>query len=234
MNPHDTSGHGVGSGPPPPPPVAPGPPPPGPLGQPPPPRGRYGTGLVAVLAVIAVLAGASFLGGGIALGGMLTGRLAAGEEPVPSAGPGGEPGRSPSPTAPTGEPAPTAEPPPEPAPGAVELMSSEDLVAELRRDFGITARQDTTEDICGPADEEESTLFRCTSAMDTNLVRVAAFESAAIAGIAAMAMLESEDGEAQDVQDACHFVLVWFEHNGLDRGERDAMAEAAREAAGCL
>mgnify|MGYP006887917593 FL=1 len=112
-------------------------------------------------------------------------------------------------------------------------MSSEDLVAELRRDFDISARQDITEEVCGAADEEEYDLFQCTSSMDTDLVRVAAFESPGIAMLATMAMLESEDNTAEDIQDACHFVLVWFDHNGLDQGERDEMAEAAREIVGC-
>jgi hypothetical protein len=191
-----------------------------------------------VLAVIAVLAGASFLGGGIALGGMMTGRVAADSRPEPSAEPSGEPTER----EPTGEPAPTAAPVPteepspeptdEPAFGTDDLISSEELIDELRRDFDINARQDITDEICDSGTEETS-LFQCTSSMDTNLVRVAAFESSGIAMIAAMAMLESEDSAAEDIQDACHFVLVWFDHNGLDQGERDDMAEAAREIAGC-
>ncbi len=219
-----------------------GPPPQGPFGSQPSRPGRYGTGLVTVLAVIAVLAGASFLGGGMALGGMMTGRITADEEPEPRDGPGGEspsPTDTPSPTerpspleypSPTEEPEPTEEPTTEPE----ELMSSADLVAELRRDFDISARQDITDEVCGSADEEEGyDLFQCTSSMDTDLVRVAAFESSGIAMLATMAMLESEDNTAEDIQDACHFVLVWFDHNGLDQGERDEMAEAAREIAGC-
>ncbi|MFD6953564.1 hypothetical protein A6A08_10780 [Nocardiopsis sp. TSRI0078] len=197
---------------------------------------------MAVLAVIAVLAGASFLGGGIALGGMLTDRVAAGGDPGPSE----EPGVAPSESAPpTGSPSPTEEPPvpsdgptgePEPtgAPTSEELMSSGELVDGLRDDFGIDARQDITDEVCTPSEGEEYTAFQCTSSMDTNLVRVAAFASDGIAMFTAMAMQESEETTAEDVQDACHFVLVWFEHNGLDQGERDDMAEAAREIAGCL
>lgn len=200
-----------------------------------------------MLAVIAVLAGASFLGGGIALGGMMTDRVAAGSGSESSAEPSGEPTREeepsedPAPTAapePTGEPLPTDEPPveptDEPTSGTEDLISSEELIDELRRDFEIDARQDITEEVCGSdPDAEETALFQCTSSMDTNLVRVAAFENSGIAMIAAMAMLESEDNAAADIQDACHFVLVWFEENGLDQGERDDMAEAAREIAGC-
>ncbi|WP_150239271.1 hypothetical protein [Nocardiopsis quinghaiensis] len=195
---------------------------------------------MAVLAVIAVLGGASFLGGGIALGGMLTDRVAAAGGPEPSEEPSEAPSEPASPTAPpapTEEPAaPTDEPAREPTedPTAGELMSSEELVTGLRGDFGIDSRQDITEEVCASTDGEEHNVFQCTSSMDTNLVRVAAFENDGIAMLTAMAMLESEDNTAEDVQDACHFVLVWFEHNGLDQGERDDMAEAAREIAGCL
>lgn len=191
--------------------------------------------MLAVLAVIAVLAGASFLGGGIALGGMMTGRVAAGSEPEPSEAPSEEPGEEPSeeeaqtaPAPPTEEPEPTEEPIPEPE----ELITSEELVTDLRREFDISSRQDITDEVC-VSDEEEHNLFQCTSSMDTNLVRVAAFESSGIAILAALALKESEDNTAEDVQEACHFVLLWFEHNGLDQGERDDMAEAAREVAGC-
>ncbi|QUX30093.1 hypothetical protein KGD83_05980 [Nocardiopsis akebiae] len=223
----------------------------GPYGLPPqppqPPRpGRYGTGLVAVLAVIAVLAGASFLGGGLAVGGRVTGLVAAVVDSEPSARTGDEQNRE----APTGDPAPTAAPEPtrepmptdepsaeptdEPSPGTENLISSEELIDELRRDFEIDARLDITDEVCGSdPGAEETALFQCTSSMDTNLVRVAAFESSGIAMIAAMAMLESEENTAADIQDACHFVLVWFEENGLDQQERDDMAEAAREIAGC-
>ncbi|NKY97414.1 PT domain-containing protein [Nocardiopsis alborubida] len=193
-----------------------------------------------MLAVIAVLAGASFLGGGLALGGRVTGLVAADGGSDPSAEPSGEPTQE-APTeapAPTREPLPTdepsAEPTDEPTSEAENLISSEELIDELRRDFGIDARQDITDEVCGSDPEaEEATLFQCTSSMDTNLVRVAAFESSGIAMIAAMAMLESEENSAADIQDACHFVLVWFEENGLDQQERDDMAEATREIAGC-
>ncbi|PDP86864.1 hypothetical protein CQJ94_14700 [Glycomyces fuscus] len=189
--------------------------------------------------MIAVLAGASFLGGGIALGGMMTGRVAAANDPGPSPEPSGEPTeREPSgDPVPTEEPAPTDEPTPEPTgeptSATEDLISSEELIDELRRDFDIDARQDITDEVCDSGTEDGTSLFQCTSSMDTNLVRVAAFESAGIAMIAAMAMLENEDNTAADIQDACHFVLVWFDHNGLDQQERDDMAEAAREIAGC-
>jgi hypothetical protein len=195
---------------------------------------------VAVLAVIAVLAGASFLGGGLAFGGRVTGLVAAARSSEPSAEPSGEPTRE-APTgdpAPTGEPLPTdepsAEPTDQPSSGAENLISSEELIDELRRDFEIDARLDITDEVCGSdPGAEETTLFQCTSSMDTNLVRVAAFENSGIAMIAAMAMLESEENTAADIQDACHFVLVWFEENGLDQQERDDMAEATREIVGC-
>ncbi|WP_150251940.1 hypothetical protein [Nocardiopsis deserti] len=199
-----------------------------------------------MLAVIAVLAGASFLGGGLALGGRVTGLVAADSGSEPSAEPGGEPTQE-APTedpAPTGAPAPTREPLPtdepsaeptdEPTSETENLISSEELINELRRDFEIDARQDITDEVCGSdPGAEETTLFQCTSSMDTNLVRVAAFENSGIAMIAAMAMLESEENSAADIQDACHFVLVWFEENGLDQQERDDMAEATREIVGC-
>lgn len=240
MNPHNTPGQGDGFGSPPHPPG-----PSGPLGPPPPRSGRYGTGLLAVLAVAAVLAGASFLGGGIALGTMLTGRVAAGVAPEPSGEPGGELTEEPSTEEPTPEPPPASdptegfteepsrEPTDEPPLGEENLISSEELVNELRRDFDISARQDITDEVCASGGEEEYSLFQCTSSMDTDLVRVAAFESSGIAMIAATAMTESEDNAAADIQEACHFVLVWFDHNGLDQGERDDMADAAREVVGC-
>jgi hypothetical protein len=197
---------------------------------------------VAVLAVIAVLAGASFLGGGLAFGGRVTDLVAPAGSSEPSAEPSGEPTREaptgdPAPT-PTGEPLPTdepsAEPTDQPSSGAENLISSEELIDELRRDFDIDARLDITDEVCGSdPGAEETTLFQCTSSMDTNLVRVAAFENSGIAMIAAMAMLESEENTAADIQDACHFVLVWFEENGLDQQERDDMAEATREIVGC-
>ncbi|OOC55392.1 MULTISPECIES: hypothetical protein [Nocardiopsis] len=238
MNPHETPGYGDGHG------SSPRPRPPRvPFGRPPSRPGRYGTGLVAVLAVAAVLAGASFLGGGIALGGMVAERVAAAGGPEPSEEPAEAPHAS---EPPSGPPAPTEDPlastdeptreptgTPTTGPTAEELISSGELVTGLRSGFGIDSRQDITDEVCAPADEEERGVFQCTSAMDTDLVRVAAFESDGVAMLTAMAMRESEDNAAEDVQDACHFVLVWFEHHGLDQGERDDMAEAAREIAGC-
>src|SRR5699024_2240584 len=65
-----------------------GPPPGGPgqpLQSPPPPPGRYSAGVVAVLAVIAVLAGSAFVGGGLAAGHVGTSSLVEEElEPVPA------------------------------------------------------------------------------------------------------------------------------------------------------
>jgi len=192
-----------------------------------------------VLTVIAVLAGASFLGGGMALGWMATGGSAGTDAPGPAAEPGADPSAEESPTArptPTEEPSPTEEPPPtdEPSLEAEELLTAEELVNELRRDFAIEARVDVTDDICTADEEEEAgNLFQCTSAMDTNLVRAIAFDGAGIALFAAMALQESEDSTATDIQDACHFVLIWFDENGMDQDERDDMADATREASGC-
>ncbi|WP_433699917.1 hypothetical protein [Nocardiopsis sp. CA-288880] len=192
-----------------------------------------------MLSVIAVLAGASFLGGGMALGWRVTGGAAgAATAAAESSGePGGEASEEGSPTpgpSPSEEPPPTGRPLPtdEPSVGAEELITAEDLVDELRRDFPIDARVDVTDDICTAEDEEEN-LFRCTSAMDTNLMRAIAFDGAGIALFAAMALEESEDSTAADIQEACHFVLIWFDGDAMDQGERDDMAEATREAAGC-
>ncbi|MFD3685207.1 hypothetical protein ACFWTE_10365 [Nocardiopsis sp. NPDC058631] len=193
-----------------------------------------------MLAVIAVLAGASFLGGGMALGRMATAGFTGADTPGPSADPGGDPSAEESPTprpTPTEESTPTEEPLPtdEPSLEAEELITAEELIDELRRDFDIEARADVTEDICTVEDEEDEAgnLFQCTSAMDTNLVRAVAFDGAGIALFAAMALEESEDTTAADIQDACHFVLIWFDESGMDQGERDDMADSTREAAGC-
>ncbi|MEE2047268.1 hypothetical protein Q7689_28460, partial [Nocardiopsis tropica] len=196
-----------------------------------------GTGLLAVLSVLAVLAGASFLGGGMALGWRVTGGAAGVAAAAPSEEPGGEASEEGSPTpgpSPSEEPPPTGRPLPtdEPSVEAEELITAEDLVDELRRDFPIDARVDVTDDIC-TAENEEENLFQCTSAMDTNLMRAIAFDGAGIALFAAMALEESEDSTAADIQEACHFVLIWFDGDAMDQGERDDMAEATREAAGC-
>lgn len=165
---------------------------------------RHGTGMLVVLAVIAVLGGAAFLGGTLALAERAVGLVA--ERPEgPTAGPG------------------------------EDLMAAADLVDALRRDHPIGSRLDTTAELCAePEEAAEPDPFLCTSAMDTDAVRVVAFESAGVAVEAARAMREAQAGsDAQDTREACHFVLVWFEYHGLDQGERDEMAAGARSAADC-
>ncbi|KOX12107.1 hypothetical protein [Nocardiopsis sp. NRRL B-16309] len=166
---------------------------------------HHGTGLLVVLTVIAVLGGAAFLGGALALVDRAVGVVAQGRQ-------GG-------------------------AAGAAGLMSADELVGALREDHGIGSRLDTTAELCAePEGADEPDPFLCTSAMDTDVVRIVAFGDTGIAAEAARAMREARsDGghDARDTRDACHFVLVWFDHHGLDRDERDAMADDARSAAGC-
>lgn len=207
---------------------------------------RHGTGLLVVLAVIAVLGGAAFLGGTLALTqrgvGLVAHELSA---PDPSSEPRSEPSRTPDPR-PTPEPAPEQTPvPSEPSPEPTEPtpgpsgpdapMAAAELVDALREDHSIGSRLDTTEEFCvEPEGAAEPDPFLCTSAMDTDVVRIVAFENPGIAAEAARAMREAQSGsDAQDTQDACHFVLVWFEHHGLDQGGRDDMAADARSAADC-
>ncbi|MDE3721118.1 hypothetical protein PWG71_06935 [Nocardiopsis sp. N85] len=190
---------------------------------------------MVVLVVIAVLAGASVLGGGLVLGSVITGGAAAGEadtEPSP------EPTREETPTPepePEPEPEPTSEPTDEPTPAPEDLPTSDDLVAELRLEYDIRERRNITAELCeGP--EQEGTLFQCTSATDTEVVRVIAYAHEGSASLAALLLKEGmgEDGnDAVDVQEACHFALIWFEGSETDQAERDEMAEYAREAAGC-
>ncbi|MFI6574519.1 hypothetical protein ACIBFB_01870 [Nocardiopsis sp. NPDC050513] len=217
-----------------------GQPPQGPAGPTPPPPparpGRYGTGILAVLTVIAVLAGASFLGGGIVLGQTVLSGFAEDAPPEPSDTPTEEPTEEPSPTPdpyePTGEP--TEEPTGAPTSEPEELLTSEELVDALADGFDIAGRLDTTDDVCAPESGGEETPFRCTSAMDTNLVRVIAFENVGIASIVAVGLAADEESEAVDVQSACHFVFIWFEVNGTDQGQRDDMVSTAEEITGCV
>lgn len=206
-------------------------PPPGP--QEPRPQGRYGTGLVAVLCVIAVLGGASFLGGGLAVGGMLTARIAEdpGSEPAAQE-PSEEPAESPTPEEPpnppevpspdlTEEPTdPPAEDPDEP------LLTAEEVVTELRDEYDdLQAGADMTGEVC--EEDEDDPLFVCTGAVHTNLVRVVTFENSFLAETLAMGIRNQADegeGDAVDAQDACHVVLVWFEEGGMDQADRDTMA----------
>jgi hypothetical protein len=194
--------------------------------------------VLAVLTVIAVLAGASFLGGGIVLGRAMTVGIAESRSPEPADDPADDPPpeetEDPTPTpTPTEEPSPTPTEEPTEEEEPVERLTAEELVNELHRDFSIDARTDTTADVCTAEDQEDSP-FQCTSAMDTDLVRVIAFESEGIAMFAAIALQGDEEGDAVDVQSACHFVLIWFDYNDVDQGERDDMTSSAEEIAGCL
>lgn len=226
-------------GPPPQGPPPQGPPPPhGPFPpQGPPPRGRYGAGLVAVLAVIAVMAGASFLGGGLALGGLATDRIAAGREPEPEPSPSVSPSPSPEETpSPTEDPFPSPEPTEEPSELPTqepeEKASAEDVVAELSGDYDLEAGVDISSDIC----DDEEDVFVCSSAVDTNLVRIVAFEdiltaSVVIAGL--RSQVEEDDNDMVDVQNACHIVFIWFESGGMDQSERDSMTSDTEAFTGC-
>ncbi|MGW5878487.1 hypothetical protein ACWFMI_18245 [Nocardiopsis terrae] len=220
-------------------------PPPGPpwnhppAGPPaPPPSGRYGTGLLAVLSVIAVLAGASFLGGGLALTGALTDRIAAdrGEGVAePSASPSSPPPpeESPSPTrTPLPPPEPTGEPSGPPTEEPREKVSAEDVVAELGGDYELRAGVDITGELC----EDEEDAFVCTSAVDTDLVRIIAFENVLVASIVITgltAQIAEDDNDMVDAQNACHIVFIWFEGGGMEQSERDDMAGDTEEFAGC-
>ncbi|NYJ36388.1 hypothetical protein [Nocardiopsis aegyptia] len=168
---------------------------------------RHGTGMLAVLAVIAVLGGAAFLGA----------TLTVAQRAVRLAAEGGA--RS----GPTGSAAP---------------MSAAELVEVLREDHPIGSRLDTTAEFCAePGESDEPDPFLCTSAMDTDVVRIVAFESVGVAAEAGRAMREARSGgdahDAQDTREACHFVLVWLTHHGLEQGEREDMAADARSAVGC-
>ena len=249
MNPHHTPGaDGSGFGMPPqgpsgaPPQGHPpqGPPPGGPgqpLQSPPPPPGRYSAGVVAVLAVIAVLAGSAFVGGGLAAGHVVTSSLVEEEpEPEPTEEPTEEPKETPGPSS-TPEPTPTEEPEQteEPTLEPEDMLTAEEAVNELRHEFSIGARADTTDEYCTSEedDEESASLFQCTSAMDTDLVRVIAFETSGAAMFTAMALENDEESDAVDVQDACHIVLIWFEENGLEQDERDEMTNLIEESVSC-
>ncbi|WP_143831823.1 hypothetical protein [Nocardiopsis sp. CNR-923] len=182
--------------------------------------------------MIAVLAGASFLGGGIVLGQTVVNGFAEDASPQPSDDPTQEPTGGPSPT-PSADPSePTSAPAEEPTYETEAPLTSEELVDELSDDFDIAGRLDTTDDVCVPEDGEEAP-FQCTSAMDTNLVRMIAFENVGVASIVALGLAADEESEAVDVQSACHFVLIWFEANGTDQGQRDDIVSTAEEITGC-
>ncbi|WP_155989066.1 hypothetical protein [Nocardiopsis sp. CNT312] len=243
MHPHHPE-PGRGFGPPTHPPQGP-PPPPGPPPhwgapgttppQPPPkPPGRYGTGTVAVLAVIAVLAGGSFLGGGLSLGGSVLDGLAQ-EEDVPLTTPSAPPPEGPTPE-PAPETTPSQEPAPEPPPteASEELITAPELVGELDGDFDISDRLNITADVCSTAEGEHPAPLQCTTAMDTNLMRVVAFDGSGLALLAAAALEGQEDSDLVDVRSACHFVLLWFDEEGvMGQDQRDAMVTAAEEISGC-
>ncbi|QVJ02071.1 hypothetical protein KGD82_04215 [Nocardiopsis eucommiae] len=205
---------------------------------PPPPRGRYGTGLVAVLAVIAILAGASFLGGGLALGGVVTSRIAADREsdprPSPSPSPSPTPEESPSPTE---DPLPGSEPAEEPSDLPTEepreKVTVEEVISELSGDYGMNGGRDVTDDLCDGGEEE---TLSCTSAMDTNVARVIDFDDILTASIVIVnlrSQAEEDDNDMVDAQNACHIVFIWFEGGDTDQSERDDMTRDARSFAGC-
>ncbi|MFV2197055.1 hypothetical protein [Nocardiopsis sp. LOL_012] len=222
---------GRGFGPPPHPPQGP-PPPPGPTPPQPPPKppGRYGTGTVAVLAVIAVLAGGSFLGGGLFLGRSVFDGPAQGED-VPSAPPSATPPEEPTPEP---EPEPTPSPEPTPTEAPEQLITAPELVEELDGDFDISDRLNITADVCSTAEGEQPAPLQCTTAMDTNLMRVVAFDGAGLALLAAAALEGREDSDLVDVRSACHFVLLWFDEEGvMGQEERDGMVTATEEISGC-
>lgn len=233
---------GAPGGPLPPGPPPPGPPPPGGPGpggpRPPAPGGAHGTGLLAVLVVIAVLAGGTVLGGGLLWGNrVIAGSTAAepGPGPSPSAGESPTPEPEPEPTEPAPEP--TFEPTEEPTLPPEDLLTSDELVAELREEFDIPSRSSLTDEICTSDGEEEAAPFQCTSATETPLVRVIAFPNEGAAILAAVLLeqdLEEGDSDAVDVQDACHFVLIWFPESGTDQEQRDEITEFTRDVVACL
>ncbi|MFL1380528.1 hypothetical protein, partial [Nocardiopsis protaetiae] len=216
-----------------------GPPPPGGPnpGGPPPPRSTYGTGLLAVLVVITVLAGGTFLGGGLLWGNrVIAGSAAAEPSPSPSPSAQESPTPEPEPTEPAPTPGPTFEPTERPTLPPEDLLTADELVAELREEYDIPSRSNLTGEICASEDEEPAP-FQCTSATDTPLVRVIAFPSEGAAILAAVLLeqdLEEGESDAVDVQDACHFVLIWFEESGTDQAQRDEIAQFTRDVVACL
>ncbi len=190
-----------------------------------------------MIAVAAVLAGASFLGGGLALGGLATDRIAAGREPEPEPLPSVSPSPEESPS-PTEDPFPSPEPTEEasepPTQEPEDLASAEDVVEELSGDYDLQSGVDASGDLCEAEDEEDA--FVCTSAVDTNLVRIIAFENMftatlVVAGL--QSQVGEDDNDMADVQSACHIVFVWFEGGDMDQGERDSMVSDTEAFTGC-
>lgn len=194
-----------------------------------------------MLTVIAVLAGASTLGGTLALAGMLTDRVVADEAPEPA--PTAEESDPEPSVTPTPEPSPTPEPTEEPTeePGdtpdsALWDMTAEEVVTELREDHDdLTAGLDVSDDLC--VSEEEDDLFLCTMAVETNLVRVISYENSLIATTVVLGLQGQEESEgsdtAVDFRDACHIVLIWFEHGGMEESDRSAMVDDVEGIVGC-
>lgn len=194
---------------------------------------------MAVLAVIAVLAGASTLGGGLAVGGLITGRIAEVRAPVPVPSVE-ESAPAPSPT-PTLEPAPEpieepTEKPSEPLDSDPWSMTADEVVEELREDYDLDSGLDLSNELC-VAETEEDELFLCTMAVETNLVRVVSFDDPLVASTVVLGLLgqeeSEEEGGAVDYRSACHIVLIWFEHAGMDEGERATMADDVEGIVGC-
>ncbi|MEU3309842.1 hypothetical protein ACWGSK_04575 [Nocardiopsis sp. NPDC055551] len=208
------------------------------------PQGRYGGGLLAVLTVIAILAGASTLGGTLAIAGAFTDRVAAAgaPDPTPTAV---ESDPEPS-VAPTHEPSPTPEPteasteePSEGADAALWDMTAEEVVTELReRHDDLTDGLDVSDELC--VSEEEDDLFVCTMAVETNLVRVISYENSLVATTVVLGLRNQEEVEdaegadmAVDFRSACHIVLIWFERGGMEESDRGAMTDDVEGIVGC-
>ncbi|WP_306369934.1 hypothetical protein [Nocardiopsis sp. CC223A] len=193
---------------------------------------------MAVLVVITVLAGGTFLGGGLLWGNrVIAGSAAVEPSPEPSAAESPTPEPEPEPTEPAPTPEPTFEPTEEPTLPPEDLLTADELVAELREEYDIPSRSSLTEEICTPDGEEEAAPFRCTSATHTPLVRVIAFPSEGAAILAAVLLeqdLEEGESDAVDVQEACHFVLIWFPEFDTDQAQRDEITEFTRDVVDCL
>lgn len=196
-----------------------------------------------MLTVIAILAGASTLGGTLAIAGALTDRVAADEvpesaptavesAPEPSATPTHEPIPTPDPTdAPTEEPSDGAD-------AARWDMTAEEVVTELREEHDdLTDGLDVSDELCA---SKEDDLFVCTMAVETNLVRVISYENSLVATTVVLGLLDQEETEdaegadmAVDFRSACHIVLIWFERGGMEESDRGAMTDDVEDIVGC-
>lgn len=196
---------------------------------------------MAALAVIAILVGASTLGGGLAVAGLIGDRIAEGGVWAPAPTPK-ESSPAPSPT-PTSTSEPTREAALEPTEGPTEApdpepwsMTAGEVVDGLREEHDLDAGLDITDELCA-TEAEEDELFACTMAVETDLVRVISFENPLVAATVVLSLLgqeeSEEEGGAVDYRSACHIVLIWFEAAGMDEGGRTAMTEDVRDIVGC-